>query len=64
MKEELGDTYIRECKWFLEYKDRHGVLCGSPDYMADRGAAVVTNWASFPYENIIFEGANPMEIIV
>ena len=64
LHEDLGDKYIRECKWFLEYKDRYGSLCGSPDFMADEGAAVITNWSSFPYENIKFDNTSPAELLL
>lgn len=64
LSESIDDKYIRECKWFLEYKDRYGSLCGSPDFMADKGAAVVTNWSSFPYENIIFDHSSPVELLL
>jgi hypothetical protein len=61
---DIGDRYIRECKWFLEYKGRYGSLCGTPDFMADKGAAVVTNWSSFPYEDIKFDASSPIELLL
>lgn len=64
-EENLHNQYVRECKWFLEYKDRRGpALCGSPDFMADECAAVVTNWSSFPYQDILFDQAGPTELLL
>jgi hypothetical protein len=65
LSEDLGDQYVRECKWFLEYKDRRGpALCGSPDFMTDECAAVVTNWSSFPYQDILFDRSAPIELML
>ncbi len=61
---DVTKEYVNECKWFLEYKERYGSLCGSPDFMADKAAAVVTNWSSFPYENIRFDSISPLELLL
>ena len=64
LADDIGDKYIRECKWFLEYKDRYGALCGNPDFMADTGAVFISNWSSFPYENILFDEISPSELLL
>lgn len=64
LAESIGDRYIRECKWFLEHKDRYGSLCGMPDFMTDKLAIVITNWSSFPYERIKFDSSDPIELLL
>jgi hypothetical protein len=51
----ITSIYETECAWFLEYSERNP-LAGNPSgaFMNDPFACIVTNWSSFPYENIEF----------
>lgn len=51
----LRDIYERECSWFAEHTIRFPQSPRpSVDFLDDPFACVVTNWSSFPYEEIKF----------
>ncbi len=59
----IGEAYVKECAWFLDLHKYHD---GRPnvDFLMDKGAAVVTNWSSFPYEEILFDGIATTELLL
>ena len=48
----------------MEFKNWYGRFYPSLDCLNDKGVAIVTNWSSFPYENIIFDHSSPVELLV
>jgi len=59
----LGDVYTAECAWFLEFHKRHE---GRPnvDFLMDQSAGVITNWSSFPYEDVRFGDSVTTELLL
>ena len=55
--------YKRERKWFMEYDQYHD---GSPHakYLTDKSSALVTNWASYQYDDIKFDNSLVQELLV
>jgi hypothetical protein len=60
---ELGDVYIAECAWFLEFHKHHQGRA-NVDFLMDQSAGVVTNWSSFPYEDIRFGDSVTLELLL
>jgi len=49
------DRFKQEIMWMLDYRRFHGDRSKpQPDYFTDRHAVIVSNWSSFPYEDIRF----------
>ena len=65
---ESRDQFRKECQWFSEFKDFCPENYGLPncDFVMDPTAVVVTNWSSFPYEEMKFGNlsAAPLELIL
>jgi hypothetical protein len=56
------DVYPRECMFF---RDFNNFVEGRPNsvFLLDKLAAVVTNWSSFPYEEIKFDASANLELL-
>ncbi len=56
------EAYPRECMFF---RDFNNFVEGRPNsvFLLDKSAAVVTNWSSFPYEEIKFDGSANKELL-
>lgn len=58
------ERFRNNCMWYRDYALYHpDGSAPSDDYLFDKCAAVVTNWSSFPYENIAFDDSTPVTII-
>jgi hypothetical protein len=55
--------FKRERQWFMEYDRFHD---GSPnaEYLTDQSAALVTNWASYQYDDIRFDNSSVQELLI
>ena len=60
------DRFKQEIMWMLEYSrfQGKGVSPPPPDYLTDRHAVIVTNWCSFPYEDIMFDCCHFEELLM
>jgi hypothetical protein len=63
VEQPLGDAYVSECAWFLDFRKHHA---GRPnvDFLMDQSSATVTNWSSFPYEQIQFGDSVTAELLL
>jgi hypothetical protein len=61
----VAAAYAQECLWFRDFSS---FFPAAPrphvDFLTDRSAVIVTNWSSFPYERIAFDGAAPVELLL
>ncbi len=64
---EVAATYAKECLWFRDFASLTGVpgSRASSTFLDDKLAGVITNWSSFPYQEIIFgEGSFAQELLI
>ena len=54
-----ADRFKQEIMWMLGYSRFHeGCKPPVPDYLTDRHAVIVSNWSSFPYNDIHFDSCH------
>jgi hypothetical protein len=60
VSDELSaDRFKQEIRWMLGYSRFHDNRCKPPpDYLTDRHAVIVSNWSSFPYDDIQFDSCH------
>jgi hypothetical protein len=53
--DEVFEQYMKECQWFRDFAQMTGSKHRPfSTFLTDKQAGVVTNWSSFPYEQIRF----------
>jgi hypothetical protein len=58
-----ADRFKQEIMWMLGYSRFHDNRCKPPpDYLTDRHAFIVSNWSSFPYDDIQFDSCHFNEL--
>lgn len=55
--------FPKECQWLLDYHKHHE---GAPhvNFADSKPTVIVTNWSTFPYESISFDGCTPSEVLL
>lgn len=66
LQKDCVEQYKKECRWFMDLAEHTGnpKARGYVDIHTDIGAAMITNWSSFPYQDINIGGAVPTEIFL
>jgi hypothetical protein len=59
-----ASKYAQECLWFVDFNKFQEIGRPNSDFLTDKHSIVVTNWSSFPYEDIRFDDAVACELLV
>lgn len=57
------ERYPNECLWFMDYPNRREGVPSSA-FLCDKLSSVVTNWSTFPYEDIHFGESRVYELLL